>query len=350
MGFGRFLVFRSVNMVVVLLLTVLLTMMILGPTVDNIMKRAVEQEVRTEILQNREIVGKFRDPKELENYVKTQIEQRIILMGLNEPWYSPKRLWAVMLRIITLDFGQSYYIRSYGGSSNVRDIILEALPRTVLLFSTATAINSILGVLLGSLAARRAGSILDRLTSTYAVFTYSLPLWWVGMIMILIFAYTLGLFPARATPTIPPTDPNYPLALLYNMTLPLITLVLLGFAGWAYIVRNLMIGVLQEDYITVARAKGVPERKVLYGHALKSAAPPIVTIIALSLSSSLGGAIITEAVFDWPGIGRLYWQAVSVLDVPVIIALTYVATLVFLASIYIADILYGFFDPRVKVG
>jgi peptide/nickel transport system permease protein len=123
----------------------------------------------------------------------------------------------------------------------------------------------------------------------------------------------------------------------------------MSFGGWAYIVRNLMIETLYEDYIVVAKAKGVPEKKIIYGHALKSTAPPIITIVALSLSSSLGGAIITEAIFDWPGLGRLYWEAISALDVPVIIGLTYITTLVFLISMFIADILYGFFDPRIRI-
>lgn len=349
MGFIKFLIHRSINLVIVLLATILLTTIILGPTVDKVLKRSIEQEVKMEILQNKELLSKFKDPKELENYLNNMVQVRINSLGLNEPWHSPKRLLNIMLKIMVLDFGQSYYIKSYGGSSNVKDIILEALPRTILLFSTATIITAIIGILLGALASWKAGSSLDRFISTYAIISNSFPLWWVGMLMIFLFAYTLKLFPARATPLIPPTAPNYPLVLLYHMSLPLLTIVLMSFGGWAYIVRNLMIEILHEDYILVAKAKGVPEKRIIYGHALKSAAPPVITIIALSLSSSLGGAIITEAVFDWPGLGRLYWNAVSALDVPVIIGLTYVTTLVFLISMFIADLLYGFFDPRIRI-
>ncbi|MFQ5920478.1 MAG: ABC transporter permease, partial [Nitrososphaerales archaeon] len=178
----------------------------------------------------------------------------------------------------------------------------------------------------------------------------SFPLWWTGMLMILVFAFIYNIFPARSTPLIPASDPAYPLALLYHMTLPLITIVLVSFGAWAYVVRNFVIGILNEDYIMVKRAEGIPERKVIYSHALKNAAPPIITVVALSLSASIGGAIISEAVFDWPGIGKLYFDAISVLDLPVIIGLTYVTTVVFLVSIFIADLLYGFFDPRVRMG
>jgi peptide/nickel transport system permease protein len=134
------------------------------------------------------------------------------------------------------------------------------------------------------------------------------------------------------------------------MTLPIITIVLIGFGAWAYLVRNFMIGIMQEDFISAKRAMGINEKKITYGHAIKNAALPIITILALSLSGSLGGAIITEAVFDWPGMGRLYFEAITVMDLPVIIGATYVLTVFFLISILIADLLYGYFDPRVKTG
>jgi len=350
MGFGRFLALRAVHMTAVLLVTIIITLAVMGPSMDYILKRSVQLEVRGSVLQNPQDVARFKDPKELEAYVNEQVKLATRNLGLDEPWYSPKRLWFTVLRLLTLELGKSYFLRSYGGSTDVKQIILEALPRTVLLFTTATVLNSVIGLFLGVAVARRAGSPADRLTSSFAVAGNSFPLWWVGMLIIMVFSYGLGLFPARATPLIPPTDPDYPLRLLYHMVLPLVTLVLLGFGGWTYVVRNLVVAVLQEDYISVAVAKGVPEKKILYGHALKSAAPPVITILALSLSGSLGGAIITEAVFDWPGIGRLYWAAVSSLDIPVIVGLTYVTTLIFLVSIFLADILYGLFDPRVKVG
>jgi peptide/nickel transport system permease protein len=132
------------------------------------------------------------------------------------------------------------------------------------------------------------------------------------------------------------------------MTLPFITLILVGFGSWAYIVRYFVEGVLSEDYITSKRAIGISKRKILYSHALKNAASPIVTIIALSLASSFGGSIIVEAVFDWPGIGKLYYDAIGVSDVPLIIGLTYVFTLIFVISVFIMELFYAFFDPRIK--
>jgi peptide/nickel transport system permease protein len=115
-------------------------------------------------------------------------------------------------------------------------------------------------------------------------------------------------------------------------------------------VRNFMVGIMQEDFIMSKKIIGISKKKIIYRHALKNAAPPIVTILALSLSGSLGGAIITEAVFDWPGMGRLYFEAITVMDLPVIIGATYILTVFFLVSIFIADLLYGYFDPRVRTG
>lgn len=350
MGFGRYLVKRSINVVIVLFSTLLITIVLVGPTMDNILNRSIEMDVRNEITNNRDLVSSFKDPRELDSYIKNLIEQRKKAIGLDEPWYSPKRLGFTLLKIMSLDFGRAYFLTSDTGSAEVADIISERLPRTVLLFTTSTIIVSIIGLYLGAFSASKVGSAIDKLTSSFAVISSSFPLWWTGMLMILVFAFIYQIFPARATPLIPASDPSYPLALLYHMTLPLITIVLVSFGGWAYIVRNFVIGILNEDYIMVKRAEGIPERKVIYSHALKNAAPPIITVLALSLSGSIGGAIISEAVFDWPGMGKLYFDAIGVLDIPLIIGLTYVTTLLFLISIFIADIMYGFFDPRVRVG
>ena len=118
------------------------------------------------------------------------------------------------------------------------------------------------------------------------------------------------------------------------MTLPLITLVLVSFSAWSYIVKYFIVGILREDYITAKRAMGLPKKRIVYSHALKNAGPPIITAIALSLAGHLGGSIIIEAVFDWPGMGKLYYDAISVMDVPIIIGLTYVFTLIFVITIF----------------
>jgi peptide/nickel transport system permease protein len=208
----------------------------------------------------------------------------------------------------------------------------------------------LIGVYTGAFVADRSGSIWDKINSFFAVLTSSFPSWWVGMIMIFAFAFVYPIFPARSTPLTSPSDPFYILDLLYHMTLPLITIVLVSLSASAYIVKYFIVGVLREDFIKAQTAIGLPKKRILYSHALKNAGPPIITGIALSLASSFGGAIIIEAVFDWPGMGKLYYDAISVMDVPIIIGLTYIFTLIFVITIFVTDIIYAFLDPRVKVG
>ena len=348
MGLKRYIVIRSITMFGVLMITLLLTIALVGSNMDVILKQGIVYQVRAEITENPAIAESFSTVEEFDKFIQDQIDQRIETLGLDEPWYSPQRVGFTMYKILILDFGNATFLTSDSGSSNVGDILLEKIPRTVLLFTTATIIISIIGIFLGALAGSKVGSAIDRITSAFAVISSSFPVWWIGMLMIFLFAFTYHIFPARATPSMLPTEPGYILALLYHMALPLITIVMIGFGAWAYLVRNFMVGTLQEDFITAKKAIGIDKKKIIYKHALKNAAPPIITILALSLSGSLGGAIITEAVFDWPGMGRLYFEAISVMDLPIIIGATYVLTVLFLISIFVADLLYGYFDPRVK--
>ncbi len=332
----------------VLMATLLLTVALVGSNMDTILTQGVVFQVRAEITENPEIVKSFSNAEEFESFVQDQIKQRVKTLGLDEPWYAPQRIGLTMFKILTLDFGHATFLTSDSGSSDVKEIILEKLPRTILLFTTATIIISVIGIFLGAVSSSKVGSKMDRLTSSFAIISSSFPVWWIGMMMIFLFAFVYQIFPARATPSISPTDPGYFAALLYHMALPLITIVLIGFGSWAYLVRNFMVGIMQEDFISAKKTMGINQKKIIYRHALKNAAPPIVTILALSLSGSLGGAIITEAVFDWPGMGRLYFEAITVMDLPVIIGATYVLTVFFLISIFVADVLYGYFDPRVR--
>jgi peptide/nickel transport system permease protein len=333
-------------MVIVLFSTLILTMALLGSTMDKILLDATRSTVVEETNHSN---IKFQNTQERQNYVDQRIELQIKAIGLDEPWYSPKRFTNTVLKVMVLDLGKSNYLTSESGSANVRDIILEKMPKTILLFTTSTLIITVIGLYLGAFVANRAGSIWDKVNSAFAVFSTSFPVWWVGMLMIFAFAFIYPIFPARATPLTAPSDPAYALDLLYHMVLPLITIVLVGFGSWAYIVRYFVIGILGEDYIIAKRAAGIPQKRILYSHALKNAAPPIITVVALSLATSFGGAITVEAVFGWPGIGSLYYQAIGFFDIPVIIGLTYISTLIFIITVFLTDIVYAYFDPRVKV-
>ena len=275
------------------MITLLLTISLVGSNMDTILKQGIVFQVRSEITDNPSIAKSFTNPEDFEEFIQQKINERVSSLGLDTPWYSPQRIGYTMLKIMMLDFGNATFLTSDTGSSNVGDILLEKIPKTVLLFTTATVIISIIGILLGAASSNKIGSKTDRITSTFAVISSSFPVWWIGMLMIFVFAFMYQIFPARATPDIEPSDPMYIFSLLYHMTLPVITIVLIGFGSWAYLVRNFMVGVMQEDFITAKKTMGISRKKIVYKHELKNAAPPIVTILALSLSGSLGGAIIT---------------------------------------------------------
>ncbi len=172
------------------------------------------------------------------------------------------------------------------------------------------------------------------------------------MLFIFYFSYTLEIFPSGGMVSIPPPeDPiAYALDVMYHLALPLITFVFVNFGGWSYATRSIVLNVLTEDFVNTARAKGLPERKILYGHVLRSASPPIVTSTTLAILGSIGGAIITEAVFNWPGLGRLFYVAILNGDMPVVLGLTYISTFLYVFAVLVLDFVYMILDPRVRVG
>lgn len=332
--------------ILVVVITVIFSLVLFGSTLEKVLTDRIEVEVVQGSAQD-EI--RFTTPSQRQAYIDEQIELRKKNLGLDEPWYSPKRFINTLFDTITLDLGQSNFFTSDSGSSKVSDIIIERVPKTVLLFTTSTVIVVIIGLFLGTYMAEKRGSLLDKGVSFVAVVSNSFAIFWVGMLMILLFSFTLDIFPARSTPLTSPGDPFYVLDLLYHMILPAITLVLLSFAVWSFVVRYFVSRVLDEDYIQAKRVMGIPKRKILYSHALKNAAPPILTGIVTSLIASMSGSFIVEAVFDWPGVGKLLYDAILVIDIPIILGSTYVFTLMYVMTMLVADLLYAYFDPRVKV-
>ena len=264
MGFKTHIIRKVGIMFGILLITMLLTISLVGSNMDYILKQGVAFQIRSELSSDPRISASFSDHAELEEYIKSKITEREKILGLDKPWYSPQRIGYAMYNIITLDFGQAVFLTSDAGSSDVLEILAEKLPRTVLLFTSSTAIIALIGIIIGSASASRIGSATDRFTSAFAVISSSFPVWWIGMLMILLFAFALGIFPARATPDIAPGEPGYYLSLAYHMVLPLATIVLIGFGSWSYLVRNFMIGAMQEEHIFAKRAIGISKRKIVY--------------------------------------------------------------------------------------
>jgi peptide/nickel transport system permease protein len=344
-GFYRLLVRRSINLLIVLFLVLVLTVALLGETMDKILTDNIRQQVIGSLIESK---IKFPNAEARQAYMDQQIELQIRNLGLDEPWYSPKRFSNTILKVLMLDLGRSYFFTNDNGSPEVKDIIAERVPLTLLLFTSATVITFIFGLYLGPYLAERYGKTIDKANVFVSMFSSSLPTFWVGMIMIYLFAFIVPIFPARSTPQSSPSDPLYIIDLLYHMALPLITLVILSIAVQSYFVRLFVVNILDEDFIRAKRAIGVPRKKILYSHALRNAAPPLLNSIIIGLAASFGGALLVETVFDWPGIGSLFYQAITVFDVPIIIGLVYVSTMIYIAAVFLTDLAYSAFDPRVK--
>lgn len=282
--------------------------------------------------------------EEFNRQVEDQIEQR----GLNEPFV--QKSVRQTYEAITLQLGKAITLRTGAGSDNLWDLILERLPRSILLFTTATVLSAVIGIWLGLRMARRALSVMDRSLTVLSISTFVVPSWIFGLLFLLIFAFSWKLVPTGGMVSAPaPTDPlMLSLDFGYHLLLPVATVTFANFGSWAYVTRNLVLQIMDEDYVTAARTKGLPEKVILRRHVLRAASPPIVTSLALALIASWTGAIITELVFNWPGLGLLYWDAILRIDAPVIIGLTVVYAFLFVLTILALDIVYSFLDPRIK--
>lgn len=380
---GRLVVVKVANAAVTLFVALFLISLIFAVFAQSTLKSRADEEA---MMACRALERIYTNPEDYERACATIKDELYKRYGLYDSVLV--RTVKLMKMNLAMDFGNArgMYL---GGTYDVKEQILIALKNTAILFTTAQIIVSAIGIILGFAMARRPGSLLDRGLSLIAMISYSLPMWWVGLLMLLLFAFYIPIFPMEAKEVYSKAQTvalefmdNFTYASfldvqqagvgvfaaafdnmrtlilmqfnvfkvwLYYMALPLITVVLVTFGGWAYIVRNLVISVMQEDFVTAARAKGLPERKVLYGHVLRTASPPIVTYLALGLVGSFGGAIITETVFGWPGMGLLYWQAILGSDTVLVVAITYISVLMFIAVILILDFLYVLLDPRVRL-
>jgi peptide/nickel transport system permease protein len=351
MGYKRYVVLRSINSLIVILAVVAITFLLFDVVFANQVITQTRQEVSAAITQGCRHGG--CDPNLISKWIEGNTTARIHALGLDAPLLD--RLVSFTWRVFTFNFGTSWY--QEGDTNDIMTLILQRLPNTLLLFGTATIVTILIGVFLGVRVAIKPGSLMDKSVIVSGLVGWSFAAWWVGMFLIYVFGYLLKYytgfgFPTGGTTSQPaPRDPFlYVVDVLWHLILPVSALVLVSYGGWALQTRNLLINIFTEDYIVTAKAKGLPDRRVLYGHALKNAAPPIITLVALALASVFGGAIITEAVFNWNGMGTLYWYAILNGDIPVVMALFYISTILLVLANFIADLLYGIFDPRVKVG
>jgi peptide/nickel transport system permease protein len=254
-----------------------------------------------------------------------------------------------------------YFGWDYETGTWVADGLWWRLTITIFLLGSALIGRIILGIPTGIFAASRRGSKVDVGVVTVALFTHGVPAFFIQLMAVFIFSYLLVKYNIFIFPITAPIDANVRVQLsgldlwvqtAWHMTLPIITLVLVGFGAWALYIRNMLIDALTQDYVVTARAKGLSDRTVLYKHAFKSILPSVATMITLAIPGVVTGAIITESIFKIEGIGTWYIHALqeSVANYPVAQAVLFVyAALVILCNL-IADLLYGILDPRIRVG
>ena len=263
--------------------------------------------------------------------------------GLDRPLGT--QLWIYLSSVLRGDFGYSL-----GYQQPVIAVIFERVPATLLLMLSAVSLASVAGVVLGVEAARRAGSLTDRAINTFARLGFSLPSFSIAHLLLVVFALHLGLFPAQnmtsASRKLAGLD--YWLDVLGHLVLPATTLALVYLAQIMRLTRTSMLNVLGENFINTARAKGLGEGRVIYGHALRNALLPVVTIIGGDLGMLLSGAVFVETVFAWPGLGRLMIDSLAMRDYPVLLGLFLLISISVAVVNFITDLTYAALDPRIK--
>ncbi|MEM8853801.1 MAG: ABC transporter permease [Pseudomonadota bacterium] len=270
------------------------------------------------------------------------IEQLRDRFGLNEPFYV--QLWTYVSGVLQFDLGYSYRQQA-----PVLDLILERLPATLLLTMSAFVISLTLGIILGVIAAARQGKWTDSLVTSLSLLFYATPLYWVALMAVLLFSVQLGWLPGYGIETI---GENYTgldkvLDVARHLILPALTLGLFFTAIYMRMTRASMLEVSSMDFVKTARAKGLSPGRVQRRHILRNALLPVVTLAGLQAGQLVGGAVLTETVFAWPGIGRLMFDALAQRDYNLLLGILLISAAMVIAFNIITDIIYTLIDPRI---
>ena len=290
--------------------------------------------------------GSFLDVMTSEQQISDPalIERLRVLYGMDQPAVVQllKYIWSVC----TLDFGYSYR-----QNAPVFDVIVQALPATVILMLAAISLAVIVGMCAGILASVRVNTIWDNLVSALAVFFFAAPTFWLGIMLTILFSVRLGWLPVGGMRTIAAQDTGL-LADVWDvakhLVLPAITLGLFYAAIYARVMRASMLEVFRLDFVRTAKAKGLGSRRVIVAHVVRNALLPVVTLLGLQLGTVLGGSVVVEAVFSWPGIGSLMLDSVMSRNFPVVLGVLVLSSCVVLAANAAVDVVSMMLDPRIK--
>jgi peptide/nickel transport system permease protein len=268
------------------------------------------------------------------------IERIKIQFGLDQPVYIQYLKWAAGM--FTGNWGYSFF-----GGQQVREIVLERLPATFELMGLSLMLSLVIGVATGIVSAVKHNSVIDNASAVVAMIALSLPTFWFGLLAIFVFAQTLGWLPAGGTGSTYGTGGF--VDAIRHLILPVLVLAFVLVAQWSRYTRSSMLDILGQDFIRTARAKGLGPSRILINHALRAALVPLVTLIGLQLPLLVGGALVTETVFSWPGMGLLFVNSLSTRDYPVLMAILMVGAFVVVIGNLAADIVVALVDPRIDI-
>ncbi|MBY6093103.1 ABC transporter permease [Maritimibacter alkaliphilus] len=265
--------------------------------------------------------------------------------GLDQPHLT--QLGTYLGKVATLDLG--YSVRQ---GESVATLVMERLGPTLLLTLSAFGISLLGGTLFGAIAGKRQGTWTDLAISMVALLLFATPVFWLGLMLVLVLSVKMGMLPAFGYADIRAASYGgfeYSLSVLRHLILPALTLSAIQMAVYTRLMRASLIEVAQEDYVKTARAKGLGEGQILRGQMLRNAAIPVVTFAGLQVGTMIGGAVVVETVFSWPGLGRLTFDAVTSRDYPVLLGLFLVMSILVIAVNLLTDLLHRLIDPRVGV-
>lgn len=275
-----------------------------------------------------------------ENATEEYRQQLRIEYGLDKPVTT--RLFIYLEKLLQGDMGESYTYKK-----DVTSVVREKMKVTLMLVIISELAAILEGTLLGTFAARREGKLADKVITTGTIILYCMPAFWLGMMLMLFFALKLKWLPTSGMYSFNAKNIPKWLDLLRHLVLPTLTLFLVHLPVYTKLARSSVLEVASEDYIHTARAIGYSEKKIYRKHALRNALLPTVTMAGMSLSTAFSGALLTETVFSWPGMGRMIYDAVSTRDYPLIMGGFLVTTVMVVVGGFITDIIYMYLDPRV---
>jgi peptide/nickel transport system permease protein len=261
-------------------------------------------------------------------------------MGLDRPVHEQLATWLVNLAQGDLGISYTQY-------RPVSEVIWDVVPNTLLLMGTGMMISLVAALTFGILAARRQYGFFDNATSFISYFGLAMPVFWFGLMLQLLFAVRLGWLPSAGMES---SGGGGPWDVARHLVLPAFTIAIGSIAGWSRYVRSSTIEALNEDYVRTARAKGMDEQRVLLGHVLRNALIPFVTVVGIDVPLYLTGAVLVETVYSWPGMGRLFFDALTVRDYPILMGILLLGAVLIVLGNLIADIVYGVLDPRISYG